>query len=287
MPYYVAYDSSDTWGSPELYELDEKGNQLRVAGVPPDYFSATGQLWGNPLYQWGNMRQDGYAWWIKRIRKALELVDYLRLDHFRGFDSYWAIPAGSETAEKGSWERGPGEEFFNVVRQALGTVPLIAEDLGEITHGVEELRRKVGIPGMKILQFAFDNDWTSPYLPCNVEKDSIMYTGTHDNDTSLGWYAHCSEKQRTFVTRYLGCTAETFIDRFLRLAYMSPSQLCIIPVQDILELSSGNRMNTPGIERGNWRWRMFDRYLQPEYFARAKEFTEVYGREAVACTVAR
>jgi len=284
MPYYVAYDSSDTWASPELFELDEKGNVLRVAGVPPDYFSETGQLWGNPLYQWGNMRQDGYSWWIKRIRKALELADYLRLDHFRGFDSYWAIPAGSPTAESGTWERGPGEEFFASVKQALGPVPLIAEDLGEITHGVEQLRRKVGVPGMKVLQFAFDGDPENPYLPWNVPADSIMYTGTHDNNTSCGWYAGLNQKERGYIARYLGCTDKTFIDRFLRSAYMSPSRLCIIPVQDILALPEGNRMNTPGRESGNWRWRMLPEYLQLQHFALAGELTEIYGRAAAAAS---
>jgi 4-alpha-glucanotransferase len=279
MPIYVAYDSSDTWGSPELFELDEKGNPLRVAGVPPDYFSATGQLWGNPLYQWGNMRQDGYAWWIKRIRKMLELVDYLRLDHFRGFDSYWAIPAGSATAVNGTWEPGPGEGFFTAVRHALGAVPLIAEDLGEITRGVEQLRRKVGVPGMKVLQFAFDGDPENPYLPCNVNADSVMYTGTHDNNTSCGWYAGLGREERRYVARYLGCTERTFIDRFLRCAYMSPSLLCIIPAQDLLGLDAGNRMNTPGTESGNWQWRMLPEHLHPEHFAVAGEFTEVYGRD--------
>jgi 4-alpha-glucanotransferase len=278
MPYYVAYDSSDTWASPELFELDEKGNVLRVAGVPPDYFSTTGQLWGNPLYQWNNMRHDGYAWWIRRIRKALELADYLRLDHFRGFDSYWAVPAGSTTAVGGTWEQGPGEEFFTAIRQALGPLPLIAEDLGEITHGVEQLRRKVGVPGMKVLQFAFDGDPENPYLPWNVAADSIMYTGTHDNNTSCGWYAGLGKEERDYVSRYLGCTEKTFIDRFLRCAYMSPSRLCIIPVQDILALPEGNRMNTPGTENGNWRWRMRSDYLQTKYFAAAGELAGLYGR---------
>jgi 4-alpha-glucanotransferase len=280
MPIYVAYDSSDAWASPELFELDEKGAQLRVAGVPPDYFSATGQLWGNPLYQWRNMRLDGYSWWIKRIRKALELVDYLRLDHFRGFESYWAVTAGSATAVDGTWEQGPGEEFFNCLRNALGAVPIIAEDLGEITHGGEELRRKVGLPGMKVLQFAFSGDASNPYLPYNVNADSIMYTGTHDNDTSCGWYAGLGEQERAFVTGYLGCTGDDFIVRFLRCAYASPSRLCIVPAQDVLGLGAGNRMNTPGVEGGNWRWRMLPEYMDAKYFNLARELAIVYGREA-------
>jgi 4-alpha-glucanotransferase len=280
MPIYVAYDSSDAWASPELFELDENGGLLRVAGVPPDYFSATGQLWGNPLYQWKNMRLDGYAWWIKRIRKTLELVDYLRLDHFRGFESYWAVPAGSATAVDGTWEQGPGEDFFNAVRNALGAVPIIAEDLGEITHGVEELRRKVGLPGMKVLQFAFSGDSSNPYLPYNVNTDSIMYTGTHDNNTSCGWYADLDEKEHSFVTGYLGCADNDFINRFLRCAYASPSRLCIVPAQDVLGLDAGNRMNTPGKESGNWQWRMKPEFLDSAFFERARDLTIIYGREA-------
>jgi 4-alpha-glucanotransferase len=282
VPYYVAYDSSDTWASPELFELDEKGNAVRVAGVPPDYFSATGQLWGNPLYQWGQMRQNGYAWWIRRIRKSFELADYLRLDHFRGFESYWAIPAGSPTAENGTWEQGPGEEIFTVIRQALGQTQLIAEDLGEITHGVEELRRKAGFPGMKVLQFAFDGDPKNPYLPWNVDADSVMYTGTHDNNTSCGWYAGLKEKERACVTGFLGCTEQDFIDRFLRCAYQSRSRLCIIPVQDILALPARDRMNTPGRESGNWCWRMPPGSLQSRRFAVAGELSAVYGRNVPA-----
>ncbi len=278
MPYYVAGDSSDTWASPHLFELDEHGNQLRLAGVPPDYFSETGQLWGNPLYRWDIMQRDGYAWWIRRIRKSLELVDYLRLDHFRAFDSYWAVPAGSINAVKGTWKEGPGEEFFAAIRNELGEVPLIAEDLGDITPRVEELRRRTGFPGMKVLQFAFDGDPENSYLPSNVNADSIIYSGTHDNDTSCGWFSSLSRHERAYVCRYLGCTENDFIERFLRLAYMSPSRFCIIPFQDILELPSKDRMNTPGSESGNWRWRVPERYLQERYFLTAADFTEIYGR---------
>jgi 4-alpha-glucanotransferase len=279
VPIYVAFDSSDTWASPELFELDEKGNPLRVAGVPPDYFSETGQLWGNPLYQWNQMRQNGFSWWIKRIRAMLELVDYLRLDHFRGFESYWAVPSGSATAIDGTWERGPGEDLFNAIRESLGAVPLIAEDLGEITYGVEELRCKVGIPGMKVLQFAFTDDPENPYLPSNVFSDSIMYTGTHDNDTSLGWYLALDKKKRQQVSDYLGCDDKNFLDRFLRLAYMSPSKLCMIPVQDALGLGAGHRMNTPGRgDGGNWSWRMPLEYLSVKYFTMVRGYCEIYGR---------
>jgi 4-alpha-glucanotransferase len=278
MPYYVAGDSSDTWSAPHLFELDEQGNPLRLAGVPPDYFSDTGQLWGNPLYRWDIMRRDCYAWWIRRIRKSLEFVDYLRLDHFRGFDSYWAVPAGSTSAAKGTWEEGPGEELFTAIRNNLGKAPLIAEDLGDITPRVEELRRRTCLPGMKVLQFAFDGDPDNSYLPSNVNADSIMYSGTHDNDTSCGWFASLSRSRHAYVCRYLGCRKTSFINRFLRLAYMSPSRFCIIPLQDILGLPSKDRMNTPGSECGNWRWRVQKEYLQEKYFATAADFTEVYGR---------
>lgn len=278
MPYYVAGDSSDTWSAPHLFELDDQGNQLRLGGVPPDYFSKTGQLWGNPLYRWDVMQQDGYAWWIRRIGKALELVDYLRLDHFRGFDSYWAVPGGSENAVNGTWEDGPGEEFFTAVRRVIGEAALIAEDLGDITPRVETLRRQTGLPGMKVLQFAFDGNPDNIYLPSNVNSDSIMYSGTHDNDTSCGWFASLGKKERTYVSRYLGCTVHTFIERFLRLAYQSPSRFCIIPLQDILGLPGKDRMNTPGSESGNWRWRVAEKYLHEKYFALAADLTDIYGR---------
>ena len=287
MPYYVAGDSSDTWSSPHLFELDDQGNQLRLGGVPPDYFSETGQLWGNPLYRWDIMRQDGFAWWIRRIGKALELVDFLRLDHFRGFDSYWAVPGGSANAVNGTWEDGPGEEFFTAVRKAIGEAALIAEDLGDITPRVEMLRRRTGLPGMKVLQFAFDGNPDNIYLPSNVNADSIMYSGTHDNDTSLGWFASLGSKERTFVSRYLGCTGHTFIERFLRLAYQSPSRFCIIPLQDILGLPGKDRMNTPGSESGNWRWRVAEKYLHEKYFTQAADFTDVYGRSDRAADTAK
>jgi 4-alpha-glucanotransferase len=278
MPYYVAGDSSDTWSSPHLFELDDKGNQLRLAGVPPDYFSESGQLWGNPIYRWDVMRRDDYAWWVRRVGKALELVDYLRLDHFRGFDSYWAIPGGSADAVNGTWEDGPGIELFSAIRRKLGEAALIAEDLGDITPRVEELRRLTGLPGMKVLQFAFDGDPGNIYLPSNVNADSIMYTGTHDNDTSRGWFTSLNRHDRSYVCRYLGCTEHGFIERFLRLAYMSPSRFCIIPLQDILGLPGKDRMNVPGSESGNWRWRAEEKWLDKKHFGLIADLTEVYGR---------
>lgn len=279
IPYYTAYDSSDTWASPELFELDETGAPYRVAGVPPDYFSETGQLWGNPLYQWEQMRQDGYSWWMRRIRKALQWYDYIRLDHFRGFESYWAVPASSKTAVNGQWVRGPGRAFFDTIKRELGNVPIIAEDLGEITDGVEEMRRQVGIPGMKVLQFAFDGDHMNPYLPYNINSESIIYTGTHDNDTSLGWYTSLEPKLKTKVKKFLGCTDDTFLEKFIRTVLCATSRLSIIPFQDILGLGSSHRMNTPGKDSGNWQWRFTTELLNEEKIELLGELTSVYGRD--------
>jgi 4-alpha-glucanotransferase len=278
VPYYIAYDSSDAWASPELFEFDEYAKPVRVAGVPPDYFSATGQLWGNPLYQWEMMRQDGYRWWIRRIRKTLELVDFIRLDHFRGFESYWAVPATSNTAINGVWVKGPGIDFFNSVRHELGMLPIIAEDLGEITHDVEQLRLQAGLNGMKVLQFAFDGNPDNPYLPYNIYPDSVTYTGTHDNDTSMGWFKNLSIEFQQHVKRFLGCTEDEFHQWFLRLALSSPSKLCIIPFQDVLGLGTEHRMNTPGTESGNWKWRFTEDLIRNEMLAAIADLTSVYGR---------
>ena len=282
VPYYVAYDSSDAWAAPELFEFDENGIPLRVAGVPPDYFSSTGQLWGNPLYQWEYMKQDGYSWWIRRIRKTLELVDLIRLDHFRGFESFWAVPASSKTAINGEWVKGPGIDFFNTIRHELGKLPIIAEDLGEITSGVEDLRCQAGLPGMKVLQFAFDGNPHNPYLPYNIHADSITYTGTHDNNTSLGWFNNLTVIDKNRVIKFLGCLENGFLERFLRLAFGSPSRICIVPFQDVLGLDSPHRMNTPGKESGNWQWRFTDDLMSEEKISMIAEFTSVYGRSPVS-----
>ncbi len=280
VPYYTAYDSVEAWASSELFEMDESGKPYRVAGVPPDYFSETGQLWGNPLFQWENMKQDGFSWWIKRIKKNLEWVDIIRLDHFRGFDSYWAIPADSKTAVNGKWEKGPGYQFFDAIKRELGTLPLIAEDLGELTDGVDELRRSAGIPGMKILQFAFDGNPSNPYLPYNIQPDSITYTGTHDNDTSAGWLQSLTDSNRLRILSYLGCEEGEFCDRFLRLAFSSPSNLCIVPFQDVLGLGSEHRMNVPGKDSGNWKWRFTSKMLLAARLNFITELTQIYGRSA-------
>jgi len=279
IPYYTAYDSSDVWAAMELFELDESGKPLRVAGVPPDYFSENGQLWGNPLYRWDKMRKDGYSWWIKRIQKTLQLVDYIRLDHFRGFEAFWAIPFSSNTAKKGVWVKGPGIDFFNVIKHNLGKLPIIAEDLGDITQEVELLRQEAGLHGMKVLQFAFDGNPHNPYLPYNIFPDSVTYTGTHDNDTSLGWYNSLSSENRIFVHNFLGCNGATvFLQLFLRLAFGSPSRLCIIPFQDVLGLGTEHRMNTPGTGSGNWKWRFTVDQISKEKLQNIRELTNVFGR---------
>jgi 4-alpha-glucanotransferase len=279
IPYYVAYDSADAWASPELFEFDESGNRTRVAGVPPDYFSEIGQLWGNPLYRWDHMRHDGFAWWIGRIRKVFEYFDTVRLDHFRGFETYWAIPAESPTAQKGEWVKGPGIDFFNALRGSLGDVSIIAEDLGELTPAVEDLRWKTGFPGMKILQFAFDGGLKNPYLLHNIYYQSVTYTGTHDNDTSIGWFDSLSVEKQQEVCDYVGCRVEDFIGRFLRLAYMSPSVLAIVPFQDVLGLDGKHRMNKPGTSQGNWQWRYTNSMIDRSKISFLKKITVVYGRE--------
>jgi 4-alpha-glucanotransferase len=280
IPIYVALDSSDTWAHPDYFEFDENCNPLRVAGVPPDYFSKSGQLWGNPIYKWDFMRIDRYSWWISRIRKALQLVDVIRLDHFRGFESFWAVPANRTDAIVGDWVIGPGIDFFNQVRYSLGALPLIAEDLGNITPQVIGLRQAVGIPGMKVLQFAFDGDPANWHLPYNITPDNIVYTGTHDNDTTLGWFQHLEESERKIVLDFLGCTENGVVETFIRTAYASPANLCIVPLQDVFELDSSNRMNTPGTHSGNWQWR-FTKDMLSSYYGKITilgEFSRIYGR---------
>ncbi len=280
LPYYTAYDSSDTWAEPHFFEFDQSAKPLRVAGVPPDYFSATGQLWGNPLYRWDEMKKDGYSWWVRRLKKTLELVDLIRLDHFRAFESYWAVPADHTSAVHGIWEKGPGIDFFQSVKRQLGELPLIAEDLGVITPQVLDLRNEVGAPGMKILQFAFDGKPDNPYLPYNIDQNSIAYTGTHDNDTSMGWFNQLDDQERKRVCGFLGCTPANFLKNFLRCVYSSPSEICIIPLQDVLELDSTHRMNTPGTFGGNWNWRFTKEMISEGKLKRIEKYSVIYGRVA-------
>lgn len=278
VPFYTAYDSSDTWSEPSQFLFDEEAKPIDVAGVPPDYFSETGQLWGNPLYRWDTMKKDGYTWWRRRIEKTLELVDFIRIDHFRAFDSYWAVPYGSPTAATGEWRVGPGIHFFDTIKKALGELPFIAEDLGDITPGVIKLREDINAPGMKILQFAFGGGPKNPYLPHNATIDSVTYTGTHDNDTSLGWFTLLSAAEKKDVYNYLGCTSKNFLESFIRAALGTTSWLCLIPMQDVLGLGGEHRMNTPGKMWGNWQWRMAEAMLAKAKMKRLAELTKTYGR---------
>jgi len=257
LPFYPALDSADVWSHPELFELAPSGRPLRVAGVPPDAFTETGQLWGNPLYRWPQMAADGYRWWIARAEANLRLADRLRLDHFRGFASYWAVPAEARTAAEGTWESGPEDDLFAAIRQALGDLPFIAEDLGRITDAVRSLRRRVALPGMRVLQFAFDTPG-SEHLPHQLPADVVVYTGTHDNDTTRGWFDGLSGRERQRVLDYVGGTEDDVHWSLLRAAWVSSAEIAIAPVQDLLGLDSGARLNVPGRSSDQWSWRLTD-----------------------------
>ena len=277
VPIYVACDSADVWGNRELFELDESGQPTVVAGVPPDYFSATGQRWGNPLYRWEPMRERAYHWWIARVRTNLRFADILRLDHFRGFVAYWEIPANEPTAVHGRWMPGPGRELFDAIRDSLGELPLIAEDLGFITEEVHELREAIGLPGMRILQFGFgQND--SSHLPHRYDASTVVYTGTHDNDTARGWFASASAEEREGARAYLGCDESSVSWCLVRAAYTSVAEMAIVPVQDILDLGSEARMNRPGAAHDNWTWRLLPGALTHEHAANLRQLAEMTGR---------
>jgi 4-alpha-glucanotransferase len=255
-PIFVARDSADVWANPQLFQIDQiTGHPIFVAGVPPDYFSADGQLWGNPLYAWEIHAGDSYAWWISRLRTNFLVCDVLRIDHFRGFDTYWSIPAVAKTAKTGSWQPGPGLAFFRAVRDAMPGARLIAEDLGELLPSVIALREATGLPGMAILQFAFGGDAGNAYLPHHQRTNSVVYPGTHDNDTTLGWYASADEKTRDHVRRYLRVSGAEVGWDFIRASYASTGRLAIVSLQDLLSLGSEARFNTPGVAAGNWQWR--------------------------------
>ena len=256
LPIFVAADSADAWAHPELFELDPKTlRPLAVAGVPPDYFSKDGQLWGNPLYRWDVHATDGYAWWLARLAAAFSLYDVVRIDHFRGLDAYWRVPARAKTAKRGVWVPGPGLAFFRAVHHAFPDARLIAEDLGVQTDSMRQLLRDSGLPGMTVLQFAFGNDAANAYLPHHQAANAVVYTGTHDNDTSLGWYRTANEKTRDHVRRYLRITGAEMPWDFIRAAYESPARLAVIPLADLLSLGAAARFNTPSKARGNWQWR--------------------------------
>jgi 4-alpha-glucanotransferase len=280
IPIFVSFDSADTWANRELFSLDEAGNPTVVAGVPPDYFSATGQRWGNPLYRWDRMAATEFSWWIERFRSSLEFFDLIRVDHFRGFEAHWEIPASEQTAVKGRWVRGPGQPFFDAVRAALGDLPIIAEDLGVITPGVERLRDDNALPGMKVLQFAFAGDSSDPYLPHNYARRSAVYTGTHDNDTTLGWYRQAPKAERDFVRRYLARDDGAIVWELVRAAQASVADLAVAPLQDVLGLGSEARMNTPGKASGNWGWRFRFDQLEPWVAPQLRELATLYGRLA-------
>ncbi|MEZ5413712.1 MAG: 4-alpha-glucanotransferase [Opitutaceae bacterium] len=281
-PIFVSRDSADVWSAPELFQLDAKtGAPLAVAGVPPDYFSADGQLWGNPLYAWKRHAADGYAWWLDRLRANFALYDVVRIDHFRGFDTYWSIPADAKTARDGTWQPGPGLEFFEAVQHALPDCRLIAEDLGDLSPSVHALRQATGLPGMSILQFAFGGDAANTYLPHNLAANNIVYPGTHDNDTTLGWYAAADEKTRDHARRYFRVDGREINWDFVRAGYASVSRLCVIPLQDLLNLDSAARLNTPGVAAGNWQWRYTATQLEKLHHTSAnylRELGELYGR---------
>ncbi len=255
VPYYAAHDSVDTWVHPDNFRIGPEGQPQYVAGVPPDAFAATGQRWGNPVYNWDRIAADGFAWWLERIRTCQTMFDMVRLDHFRGFESFWQIPADSPTAERGEWIPAPGEQLLSALQENFPRLPLVAEDLGIITREVRELRDKFHLPGLKVLQFAFDNDSDNPYLLHNHVRNSVVCTGTHDNNTTLGWFIDLDEEKRQHVVDYLAHPGDPMPWPLIRTAMSSVAQLAIIPMQDLLGLDGDHRMNTPGIVGGNWSWR--------------------------------
>lgn len=288
LPIFVAHDSADVWTHPHLFKLNEKGLPTVVAGVPPDYFSATGQFWGNPLYDWDAMSAEGFDWWIARVRHALTTADAVRLDHFRGFAAFWEIPAEDHTAEHGRWVEAPGRELFQALHGAIGKLPIIAEDLGVITPEVDSLRDEFGFPGMRVLQFAFGRDASNRYLPHNFKRNVVVYTGTHDNDTTVGWFNERSEsptrdaeainQERQFCLKYLHSDGSAIHWDFIRAALASVANTVIIPLQDVLGLGSEARMNLPNTVEGNWTWRFAAGSLNPELAARLKNLSRLYGR---------
>ncbi|MDT8406481.1 MAG: 4-alpha-glucanotransferase [Methylococcales bacterium] len=279
IPIFVSYDSADVWMHPEVFKLNEQGEMMVVAGVPPDYFSATGQRWGNPHYNWEHLENNHFQWWQERMRTQIELFDIVRIDHFRGLEAAWEIPANESTAINGQWVEAPGQNLLTTLFEALGPIPLVAEDLGVITPEVEALRDQFGLPGMKILQFAFSGEASNPYLPGNFDHNCVVYTGTHDNNTTLGWYQSLTEAERAFVHDYLGeqCT-NTMPFILVRLALASVANLAIIPMQDLLELDAEHRMNTPGTSYGNWHWRFDWEQVKPEQCQRLKHAIELFRR---------
>lgn len=281
IPIYVAFDSADTWANPQLFQFDEQGRPIAVAGCPPDAFAATGQLWGNPLYRWDYHEKTGYQWWIQRLGYCFTLYDVVRVDHFRGFDEYYAIPYGDPTAEFGKWEKGPGLDLFQAVKKELGELDIIAEDLGYLTDSVLKLVADTGYPGMKVLQFAFDSREESDYLPHNYPHNCVVYTGTHDNNTVLGWLGEMAPEDRKFARRYMHNSKTAWKDLpwdFIRLALASVANLAIIPIQDYLCLGSESRINIPSTLGCNWKWRLNPGQIDDKLLEKMRDMTKLYGR---------
>jgi 4-alpha-glucanotransferase len=281
LPFYISYDSVDVWAHRHLFSLDKEGHMIGAAGVPPDAFSDDGQLWGMPVFLWDVLKENGYKWWIERFKKNMELFDILRLDHFRAFADYWEVPANSETARNGKWIPGPGAHFFNAVRKALGELPFIAEDLGEINDAVYELRDEFAFPGMKVLQFAFGEGMpTNPYIPHNYSENFIAYTGTHDNNTIRGWYRHEGNKHHDQIEQYVGksLTEDDIHLTMGRLAYSSVANIAILPLQDVLGLDEIARMNTPASGENNWKWRLLPGQITTDACNYLREWTILYNR---------
>jgi len=284
IPIFVAHDSADVWSDPQLFYLYDSGKPRFVAGVPPDYFSPTGQLWGNPLYRWDVHAKNGYAWWLERIKATLSLVDFIRIDHFRGFAGYWEVSGKAKTAEIGRWMPGPGKNFFRSIRKSLGDLPIIAEDLGVITPDVVDMRDSFDLPGMKILQFAFDSTPEDPFLPHNYPQNCVVYTGTHDNDTVRAWYNRVPETEKSFYRKYMDRDGIDVNWDLIRGVWSSVAVFCLAPMQDFLDLGNEARMNYPGNPSGNWTWRMPKGALTAELQAKIKEINYLYSRLNSAAT---
>jgi 4-alpha-glucanotransferase len=281
LPFFVSPDSSDVWANPELFHLDEQRRPRFVAGVPPDYFSAQGQLWGNPVYDWDTLKRSGYRWCLDRLRALLDYVDIIRIDHFRGFAAAWHTPAGAPTAQSGSWVRGPGGDFFEAAKREFGELPFIAEDLGLITPDVLDLRDTYQLPGMRVLQFGFDGNSNNPHLPHNYAHNAVAYTGTHDNNTTRGWFEALPDSQKQIIWNYLGRSSgesRGIAPVLISLVWSSAAALAIAPLQDLLNLGAGARMNVPGRTEGNWRWRCTETMLSEPVFGRLREITRVSSR---------
>ena len=278
IPIFVAHDSSDVWANPDLFKLDEDGNPTVVAGVPPDYFSETGQLWGNPIYRWDRLAEQGYEWWVRRFQCAFEMVDLVRVDHFRGFEGYWEVPASEKTAVNGRWVKGPGAELFVAVENELGNLPIIAEDLGVITPEVVQLRDRFDFPGMRILQFGFASDASDPFLPHNYVRNCVVYTGTHDNDITVGWFATAPQHEQQAALDYFGTAGDDLHWDFIRWLFASVADTAIVPLQEVLSLGPESRMNYPSRLGGNWSWRFLPDSLSATVRQRLRRMTETYGR---------